>query len=261
VPVDDVVGELSLQLTAAPEAVALFVDFDGTLAPIVSEPGEARPLPAAVTALTSLAERCAVVAVVSGRPLQFLEPWFPPTIQLAGLYGLEQRVGGARLRDREAESWRELVSETARLAIAELPADVLVEDKGLSLTVHYRTSPHRAGIVRLWVEHEARATGLQARPAKMSMELHPPVHRDKGQVINEWGRDARSVLFAGDDAGDLPGFAALDVLADAGAATWRVVVAGSETPDAVLAAADLAVDSPGALADLLAQLAAAAAAT
>lgn len=257
-PVDDVVGELTGRLRTEPQSVAFFVDFDGTLAPIVAEPNDARPLPVAVAALTSLADRCGVVAVVSGRPVEFLDPWFPPTIRLAGLYGLEQRVKGSRLEDDEAESWRRPVHDAARRATDELPADVLVEDKGLSLTLHYRTSPHREDLVRRWAGTAAHTTGLEARPAKMSMELHPPVHRDKGRVVNDWGRGARTVVFAGDDAGDLPAFAALSELSGAGATTLGVVVGAPDTPVPVLTAADVVVDSPRALAELLAQFAAAA---
>jgi trehalose 6-phosphate phosphatase len=92
----------------------------------------------------------------------------------------------------------------------------------------------------------------------MSMELHPPIHRDKGRVISEWAAGAEVVLFAGDDAGDLPAYATLQRLAANGTATWGVVVAASETPAEVLAAADLALNGPEELADVLVQLAAAA---
>jgi trehalose 6-phosphate phosphatase len=258
VPFDELLGDLTSRLASSPRTVALFVDFDGTLSPIVAEPADARPLPQAVDALTRLARRCGVVAVVSGRPLTFLARWFPPEVRLAGLYGLEQRIGGALRRDPDAQPWSAVVADTVSRARSELPADVLVEDKGLSLTLHFRTSPHRADLVRSWAETTGVTSGLQPRPAKMSMELHPPIHRDKGRVISEWAAGAEVVLFAGDDAGDLPAYATLQRLAANGTATWGVVVAASETPADVLAAADLALNGPEELADVLVQLAAAA---
>lgn len=235
---------------------ALFLDFDGSLAPIVADPADARPLPAAVVALDALAARCPTVAVVSGRPVAFLEPWFPPVVRLAGLYGLEQRVDGVASRDPEAQRWEEVVAAAVGRA-AELPPPVRAEDKGLSLTLHYRAAPDFAGEVARWAEAEARRSGLVARPAKMSVELHPPVPLDKGDVVRRWSAGAEVVVVAGDDAGDLPAFAALGPLRAAGVATLAVGVLGAETPAAVQSAADLLVDGPSGLAALLVALAAA----
>ena len=92
------------------DRAALFVDFDGTLAPIVALPADARPLPAAVAALIDLAPRCRMVAIVSGRPVAFLDRWFPPAVRLAGLYGLEQRVDGRISREAEALRWEQVVA-------------------------------------------------------------------------------------------------------------------------------------------------------
>ena len=59
-----------LPLTERPERAALFCDFDGTLAPIVADPADARPLPGATDVLGVLAGRYRLVAVVSGRPAE-----------------------------------------------------------------------------------------------------------------------------------------------------------------------------------------------
>lgn len=234
---------------------AVFVDFDGSLAPIVARPEDARPLPAAVEALARLAEAGAQVAVISGRPVAFLEPWFPPGVRLAGLYGLERRVDGRRADHPEAARWRPVVDGAAERARRQLPTDVGVEDKGGSLTLHFRTSPGLADTVAAWAAAEAGASGLQPRPAKMSVELHPPVHVDKGRVVAEWVEDADPVLFAGDDAGDLPAFEALADLRRQGRTTLAVAVAGPEAPAAVLAAADVTVEGPPGLAGFLTELA------
>ena len=129
------------------------------------------------------------------------------------------------------------------------------EDKGLSLTLHYRAAPDLAAEVAGWADEEARRSGLVARSAKMSVELHPPVPLDKGDVVRSWSDGAGVVVVAGDDAGDLPAFAALDPLRSAGVVTLGVAVLGAETPAAVRSAADLLVDGPPGLADLLTALA------
>ena len=234
---------------------ALFLDFDGSLAPIVADPADARPLPSAVAAMAALARRCRTVAVVSGRPAAFLDPWFPPAVRLAGLYGLEQRVDGRTTRQAEAQRWEQVVAAAARRAAAALPSPVRAEDKGLSLTLHYRAAPDLAAVVADWADEEARRNGLVARSAKMSVELHPPVPLDKGDVVRSWSDGAGVVVVAGDDAGDLPAFAALGALRSAGIVTLGVAVLGAETPAAVRSAADLLVEGPHGLAELLNALA------
>jgi trehalose 6-phosphate phosphatase len=252
---DRVLGEVIDRVGRAPDRAALFVDFDGSLAPIVPRPPDARPLPAAVEALGRLVGRGLLVAVVSGRPLAFLERWFPPGVRLAGLYGLERRVDGVESGHPEAQRWAPVVAGAVERARRELPAGVLVEDKGLSLTLHFRAHPDLGDRVTGWAELAGAALGLEPRAAKMSMELHPPVHIDKGEVVAAWAGAADTVVFAGDDAGDLPAFAALARLRAEGRQTLAVAVVGPEAPPAVLAAADVAVAGPPGLAGLLARLA------
>lgn len=252
------VDELRALVAADPSVVAVFSDFDGTLAPIVARPPDARPLPESVAALEQLAARCRLVAVVSGRPLAFLGPFLPPPVRLAGLYGLEQRVDGVGARHPEAARWEPIVGAVATRARAELPPDVDVEQKSLSLTLHFRMAPHREAAVAAWADAAAVASGLLARPAKMSVELHPPVAVDKGTTVRAWAEGAGVVVFAGDDAGDLDAFAALRQLRAAGARTFALAVGGPEAPPAVLAAADVVLDGPAQLASLLGELAAAA---
>ena len=79
---------------------ALFVDFDGSLAPIVDDPASAVPLPAAVDACTRLAARLGRVAVVSGRPVAFVRHHLPdPAIVVVGEYGLEIDRDGVTIAD------------------------------------------------------------------------------------------------------------------------------------------------------------------
>ncbi|MGH8991943.1 MAG: trehalose-phosphatase, partial [Acidimicrobiia bacterium] len=91
------------------------VDFDGTLAPIVDDPAQARPLPGAVSALGRLAVRLARVAVVSGRPVDFLRRYLPPPgPDLFGQYGLERLEAGRVVVAPGAREWMPAVAEAAR---------------------------------------------------------------------------------------------------------------------------------------------------
>lgn len=231
-------------LSASRSSTALFLDFDGTLAAIVPEPAAARPLPGVADLLVELSARYGRLAVVSGRPVTFLLEQLGTEIELHGLYGLEAWVDGARRVHPDAERWRSIVATTVTAARRALPPGAAVEDKGLSLTVHHRQAPATATAVRAWAEDAAASSGLELRSAKQSAELHPPVRVDKGTVVAERSVGMTTVAYVGDDEGDLPAFAALGALADAGARVVRVAVDTAEVSPALLAAADVVVQGP-----------------
>jgi trehalose 6-phosphate phosphatase len=245
-------------LRRAPDRTAILLDFDGTLAPIVEDPAAARPLPDAAPLLTALSRTYRVVAVVSGRPVRHLSAHLDDGPTLVGLYGLEEVRDGAVVVDDDVERWRSVVAEAAAAARAELPAGVGVEDKGLSLTLHVRPRPELAPVVDDWAGAASRRWDLHLRPARMSVELHPPVAVDKGSVVDRLlapdGIDA--ACFIGDDVGDLPAFAALERFRARGGDAHRIVVASAESAPQLLAAADAVVADPTAVIDLLHALAA-----
>lgn len=238
-------------LVVDPAATVLLFDFDGTLSPIVDDPALAAPLPGVTELLDRLAARYRTVGAVSGRPVDFLAAHLPPSVALSGLYGLEAVVGGRRVEHPTAPTWRDQVAGAVADARRLGPADLLVEAKGLSATLHYRGRPELADVVRALAGDLADGHGLEARAAKMSVELHPRVDADKGHAVRDLARGASAVLYAGDDLGDLPAFGALAELRAAGLATVGVAVVAPELPEAVRAAADVLVDGPSGVLDLL----------
>jgi trehalose 6-phosphate phosphatase len=237
-----------------PARAAVVLDFDGTLSPIVDVAAEARPVDGAVELLDHLAGRLGLVAVMSGRPVDFLRRLLPPSVVLSGLYGLEVVRDGVRSDLPGTGAWREVVADVASVSAGAGPEGMVVEPKGLSLTLHYRTRPDLAPAVQAWAEAQALRSGLEARPAKMSVELHPPIAADKGTALEALTAGLSAVCYAGDDRGDLPAFDALDRLAAGGVHTVRVVVAGPEAPPELVARADLLVDDPRGVVDLLRRL-------
>lgn len=245
-----------------PARTAVLADFDGTLAHIVPEPGAARAAPEVVDLLHRLARHYGCVAVVSGRPVSFLAERLdlavrPAGLRAIGLYGLEEACGTAVTRPPAVEVWRPVVEAAARLADAEMPAEVTVERKGLSVTLHWRTSPAAADVAAAWAERCAAELGLEIRPARMSVELAPPLAMDKGAVVERLCAGRTAALYLGDDIGDLPALEALERLGAGGAvATLRLAVASDEAPPELLAAAEQVVDGVAGAVEVLQALAA-----
>lgn len=232
------------RLRRSPATTAIFLDFDGTLAPIVEPAEDARPLRGVPELLVYLDAAFGVLAIVSGRSVTYLAGHLPAALELHGLYGLEASVAGVHAHHPGAFAWRATVDDVEQAARTDGPGGVDVEHKGLSLTLHFRRHPEVADAVLAWATAAAQRSGLELRTAKMSLELHPPLAVDKGTVVEARAAGMTAACYIGDDRGDLPAFAALDRLAAAGLATVKVAV---RTPDAspeLLAQADERVDGP-----------------
>lgn len=256
---DQELAEQAARLVRHAGEVAICLDFDGTISPIVDDPAAARPLPGIVELLGPLADRYAAVALVSGRPATYLASHAAaPGVRYLGLYGLEEIVDGRVLVDPRLEAARPAVQAAKRdlaadPAVAECGAHL--EDKRYAVAVHLRrvADPGRwAGPVGEAAARVAAAHDLEVVPGKMVWELRPRVRSDKGdavrRVLEESG--ARRLVVAGDDLGDLSAFA---VAAEVGGGL-RVAVRSDEAPAELLEAADLIVDGPEGARELLEHL-------
>jgi trehalose-phosphatase len=110
-----------------PGDAAVLLDFDGTLAPIVDDPVDARPFDGTADLLAELAGRYKVVAVISGRPVSFLQPLLPANVVLSGLYGLEVVQDGTRTDHPLSGAWREVIEDVARCSADRGPEGMVVE--------------------------------------------------------------------------------------------------------------------------------------
>ncbi len=238
-----------LELAARePASVGVFSDFDGTLSFLAPDPETVEPAPGAVDALLELEAAIGRVAVVSGRPIDFLERHVPEAIDCSGLYGLEWRVSGIRGEHDDADGWRATIAELIASARGEFGEDA-VEDKGISMTLHYRRAEAASGTAEAmesWAAAAAAITGLHARPAKKSIELHPPIEQHKGDAVASMARSVSALVYLGDDVGDLPAWRELTEGVAEGryVACATVLVRGTETPSALFDEATDVVDGP-----------------
>jgi trehalose 6-phosphate phosphatase len=248
------------QVAGRADRTALCLDYDGTLAPIVDDPEAAAPLPGTPELLGRLAGRFAAVALVSGRPAAWLAGRAAaPGVRYLGLYGLEEIVDGRVVVASEAEQVRPAVLAALRELRADptvTAAGAYVEDKGLSVGVHLRrvADPGRwAGPIEAAARDAATRRGLRAEPGKLVWELRPAVDFDKGDAVRRVVAEAsaEAVVMAGDDRGDLVAFRAVEELAASGLAALRIAVRSAESPPELLELADLTVQGPEGLRDLL----------
>lgn len=241
-------------LAERPAATAIFVDYDGSLAPIVDGPDDAVALPAAIDALRQLVGRVGRVGVVSGRPVEFLARRVEvPGLVVAGLYGMETLVAGERRVDPRVVPYLGAVAAAADEAERRLP-DVFVERKaGVSVTLHWRTVPDRGDEALAVAADLANSHGLATLRTRLAIELRPPVEIDKGTAVDALVAGYAVGAFAGDDSGDIAAFDALGRAAADGRLdrAIRIGVESTEMPEALPAAVDGLVDGPEGLADLL----------
>ena len=201
--------------------LVVMLDVDGTLAPIAPRPEDAAVPPATREALAALAAQGDVrLALVSGRAgVDALRVVGIPRLWAAGNHGFELVAPDGRVRAHaDAVPYRAAVAAAAaelRDALAGVPG-AIVEDKALTLSVHYRlVAPEQVEQVRSAATATAATHGLRASGGKMIVELRPPVAIDKGTAVislaDELGARlaGASVLFAGDDVTDEDAFRAL----------------------------------------------------
>ena len=251
-------------LLADPARALIALDFDGTLAPIVADPTQARATAAAVEALHQLAGLAGTVAIITGRPAAdaaaFAGVAAVPEVIVLGHYGM-QRWERGRLSSPAAPPGLAVVRADLPAVLASAGADpgTWIEDKGEALAVHTRrTAQPQAELDRLRgpLAELAGRTGLAVEPGRLVLELRPP-GADKGQALRDLAaeRSAAAVLFCGDDLGDQPAFQAVRELRDDGTPGLLVASGSAETPEPIMAEADLVVSGPTGVARLLAGLA------
>lgn len=262
---NDVDQLVRLALDRKPNGI--ICDIDGTLSPIAPTPDAARLAPGARESLKRLVGCIDLVAVVSGRSAADASSLIDvPGVLVVGNHGLEWRDDfGTSMHPDAVETAPRLRSalDEFRRRIAEQPqfAGALVEDKGLSGSIHYRLTPDRdvsEAQLTEWAIELAAEYRLNVTHGRLVIELRPPIAVNKGaalrRIVDEF--HLQGALFFGDDVTDIDGFDAFRALRDErNIETWSVAVADPEARRDVIEAADIAVESVGACVSLLKRIA------
>lgn len=194
-----------------------FLDVDGTLLEIADNPNAVRVEQALLNLLERLHRASGAVALISGRAISDLDRRIANRLPRAGQHGLERRDAGGRL-------WLHATPPEAKTRIRHALAPwlerhpgLILEDKGLTLALHYRQEPElEEQLVALMDKLVAEAGDeLVVQRGKCVVEAKP-ANFDKGTAIEEFLAEApfkdRKPVFIGDDLNDEHGFAAINRL-------------------------------------------------
>ncbi len=255
----------------AADDLVVGLDFDGVLAPIVDDPAQAHIHPDAGRVLTDLAAQVRAVAVVTGRPAR-------QALALGGLEEVGNAIGesgrelfvlGQYGNERWTSTDRRVISPKPPRGLAtfmgDLPrllrsadaAQAWVEEKGLAVAVHTRRLDDPAdAFERLLpvLREAARGRDLDVEPGRNVIEVRAPgMH--KGMAVHRLAEElqAKAFAFGGDDLGDIEAFKAVEELRAAGM-PGLLVCSGSDEVTELADMADVVVDGPDGVLELLREL-------
>ncbi|HEX4012120.1 MAG TPA: trehalose-phosphatase [Solirubrobacteraceae bacterium] len=254
-------------LRANPQHAAIMLDIDGTLAPIVDHAADAHVPESTRQLLIAVARTYRLVACISGRRASEARAMVSiGSMNYVGSHGVELLRSGwtEAVLDADVADWVRRIHDFGR---ENDTADirrrrVRLEDKGPIAAFHWRGAPDeeaaRAAVDA--IADRAKAAGLRTHWGRKVLEVRPPVKIDKGsgiiRLLNEVGEGIDSAMYVGDDTTDLDAFRTLTTLVAEGrlVRAVRVGVQSEEGPSEITAEADLVVDGPEGVRELLALL-------
>lgn len=254
-------------LAHADEALALlahrpacvFTDIDGTLSPIVTDPAAATVPDTTRAALQALAERLSIVALTGRSVADARRIIGLDMVVYSGNHGAEWWEDGVASVEPAAAAYIPRVREIAEAVENGIDTPgVLLEEKGASLSVHYRnTQKPEAARRDILGFLEAHAEGMAIHEGKMVVEVRPPVWLSKGEAVRSFIRrkGLASALVLGDDRTDAEAFAVVREVRQAGEVRGLcAAVATADAPAELLATADYALADTDAVGRFLAEL-------
>ena len=241
--------------------LGIVTDMDGTISPLAEHPDLAEVTPRCRELLRTLCARIRLVAVISGRSVRDVRERVDlPEVEYIGNHGLERWVDGGVRVNPEAAAYRPQIEAVMEPLYGLLEPGMLVEDKGATLSVHYRgTADPQAARERLGpaLNQLTEVSGLVLSRGHMVYEIRPPIAQDKGtafrSLVEEYNLDA--ALFMGDDLTDVAALKGARRLRQEGTCyALGVGVLSAATPEAVLESADLLAQGVSGVESLLSWL-------
>lgn len=182
---------------------------DGTISPIVTRPEAARVTKRNLELLRELSEILPVVAILSGRRVSDIAARVGlPGVVYVGNHGLETLVDGEVQVLPEARPFRAKLLEAIHSLNPVLLPGMVIEDKGVTCSIHYRQTAHPADVkenLTPIVEEIAARHELHFFPGRRVFELRPPIDVNKGHAFRDLvaQNSLEAAVFLGDDVTDI----------------------------------------------------------
>jgi trehalose 6-phosphate phosphatase len=240
----------ALRRLFANRPAGLLTDVDGTISRITRHTNDATVSPTARRALARLIGNLDLVAVVTGRAVERAQRMVGVAgAAYVGNHGLEWLQDGAVVTDPDAAPTRPVLDEALAAVFAMVsPSDLVIEDKRVSLAIHYRLATDPPAVEdRLLdvLEPYIQAERLRMIRGGRVVNLLPALRIDKGEATRRLTEQhgLRAVAFFGDDVTDLDAFRMLRALrAEGSVQTLAVGVNSPEAPPAIRAETDLLLE-------------------
>jgi trehalose 6-phosphate phosphatase len=232
-------------LAAKPGRLGLITDVDGTISPIVDQPDAAQVTPRNRELLSRLESSLPLVAVISGRSAEDVHARLDlPGLVYIGNHGLERWVDGQIQIHPEASRYRPALEKARADIQAFLQPGMLLEDKGATLSLHYRQAkqPDQVAIaLQPKLQQLANSHGLWLTAGRRVFEFRPPIKIDKGTAFRGLVKEYRldCALYLGDDTTDITALlAARSLREERICQAYGLGVKSDGTPEDLLANAD-----------------------
>jgi trehalose 6-phosphate phosphatase len=239
----------SLQRLLDAARPGVITDVDGTISPIVAHPDAAQVTPRSRDLLRDLHAHLALVAVISGRAVADVQARVNlPELVYVGNHGLEWWIDGQVQLAPEAAAHRPALEAALDAVRALQVPGMIVEDKGATLSVHYRQTSDPDTVAATFtpiLQRIADERGLKLFQGRLVFEVRPPIQVNKGSAFSDlityYHLDA--AIYLGDDTTDVDALIMARRLRESGACyALGLGVTADETPPAVLDHADLLAD-------------------
>jgi trehalose 6-phosphate phosphatase len=194
------------------EPVAVFLDFDGTLVNIAKRPDLVNVPDTLLATIRAVHDQLGgALAVVSGRSIADLDALLAPLqLPIAGVHGIEHRDHSGELNAANSAGIPHAVRQRL-IDLAAIDAGLILEDKGSSIALHYRQSPHRETLIREELQEifEDLDQDFLLQHGKMVVEIRPN-GANKGTAVEKFLANppfaGRRPIFIGDDITDEDAF-------------------------------------------------------
>ena len=233
---------------ARAERLGLITDMDGTISQIVPVPADAKPTERSRNLLQALHDQLTLVAVVSGRSAADVAARVNlPDLVYIGNHGLERWQDGRVHLAPQAAPYRAQLEVAAAALRSYLEDGMWIEDKGATLSIHYRNAADpqaAAGAFKPHVEQIAAAQHLRVFQGRMIFELRPPIEVNKGTALRALVEEfsLTAAVYIGDDTTDADALRMARHLRETGVCQALALgVDSDDVPEAVADSSDLLV--------------------